>query len=394
MDHPKLTSTLLSIALLSLARGAHADTPGPALELPPEEDMVAAPNAVTIGGYGELHYTANVPEEGPRSNEIDMHRMVLYIGKQFNNRIRFASELEIEHAIAGNGNVGEVSVEQALIDYRFTDEQSGTGIMGIRAGIMLVPMGIVNQWHEPPLFHGVERPTVDKLIIPSTWREGGIGFYHEPTERLSYELYVMGGLNPMKFSSSKGIRGGRQKVGEARTDGLAFAGRAQFEPTGQSVLGVSGYFNRAGKNSDAVDADVSVVGFSADARGKFAGIEAKAEFALFMVGDTNALNAVTDADGVSITDVADTLVGVYGELAYDVFHTMTMTEQLLPFARVEYYDTDPNDDTKSVIDIITGLTFRPIPQVAFKADVVFRRKGGDVQGDNVTLVNLGVGFLY
>ncbi len=394
MNTRKLVSTFFSITLLSLTRGAHADAPGPALELPPEEETIVAPNTVTIGGYGELHYTAKVPQEGPRSNEIDMHRMVVYIGKQFNDRIRFASELEIEHAIAGDGKVGEVSVEQALIDYRFTDEQSGASIMGMRAGIMLVPMGIVNQWHEPPLFHGVERPAVDKLIIPSTWREGGIGFYHEPTEQLSYELYVMGGLNPMKFSSGKGIRGGRQKVGEARTDGLAFAGRAQFEPTRQSVLGVSGYFNMAGKNSDAVDADVSVLGVSADARGKFAGIEAKAEFAMFTIGDTNTLNAVTDADGVAITDVADTLVGVYGELAYDVFHTMAMTEQLLPFARVEYYDTDPDDDTKSVVDIVTGLTFRPIPQLAFKGDVVFRRKGGDIRGDNVTLVNLGIGFLY
>ncbi len=394
MNHTKLIAALFAAVLPSLSQAAHADEPGPALDLPPEEETTVTSNAVTIGGYGELHYTAKLPEEGPRSNEIDMHRMVLYVGKQFNDRIRFASELEIEHAIVGNGKVGEVSVEQALIDYRFTDEQSGAGIMGMRAGIMLVPMGIVNQWHEPPLFHGVERPTVDKLIIPSTWREGGIGFYHEPTESLSYEFYVMGGLNPMKFSSKKGIRGGRQKVGEARTDGLAFTGRAQFEPTGQSVLGISGYFNMAGENSDAVDANVSVLGVSADARGKFAGVEAKAEFAMFTIGDTDTLNAVTDAEGAALTDVADALVGAYGELAYDVFHTMEREEQLLPFARIEYYDTDPNDDTKSVIDIVTGLTFRPIPQVAFKGDIVFRRKGGDVRGDNQTLVNLGVGFLY
>ncbi len=260
--------------------------------------------------------------------------------------------------------------------------------MGMRAGIVLVPMGIVNQWHEPPLFHGVERPMVDKLIIPSTWREGGAGFFHRPTEEFSYELYVVSGLDPLDFSASNGIRGGRQKVGEARTDGLAFTGRAQYEPTNQTVLGVSGYYNAAGKNADAIDADVNVLGVSADARSKLNGFEARAQFAMFTIGDTEELNAVTNAG------VGDTLVGAYAELAYDIFHTLDMDEQLLPFARVEYYDTDTDDDLRTAIDLVGGLTFRPIPQVVFKADWIHRRTGGDVANDNANLLNLGVGFLY
>jgi len=400
---------------------AAQDTEGPELDLPPEDDAIDIPadpnsstsgnagsnltlptaysrpidrvlqspsNGVTIAGYGEMHYTRTDPDEGQVSNEIDMHRMVLYVGKQFDKRLSFGAEIEVEHAIVGEGKVGEVSVEQAIVDYRFTDRTSAYGPMGMRAGIVLVPMGIVNQWHEPPLFHGVERPMVDKVIIPSTWREGGAGFYHRPTEEFSYELYVVGGLNPLDFSAGNGIRGGRQKVGEARTDGLAFTGRAQYEPTNQTVLGVSAYYNAAGKNADAIDANVNVLGVSADARGKLKGFEARAQFAMFTIGDTEELNAVTDAG------VGDTLLGAYAELAYDIFHTLDMDEQLLPFARVEYYDTDPDDDLRTTIDIVGGLTFRPIPQVVFKADWIHRRKGGSVANDNVNLLNLGVGFLY
>ncbi|MCP4443888.1 MAG: hypothetical protein GY811_00900 [Myxococcales bacterium] len=399
MQFLRFTSPLLLLTVAALPSSAFAEDTGPDLELPAEEEtaekVVQAPaNSVTIGGYGELHYTRVDPEDGQVSNEIDMHRMVLYVGRQFSDRISFSSEIEVEHAIVGDGKVGEVSVEQAVIDYRFTDPSDSAGVMGMRAGIMLVPMGIVNIWHEPNTFHGVERPNVDKVIIPSTWREGGVSFYHKPTEQLSYEAGIMGGLNPLKFSAKSGIRGGRQKVGEARTDGLAFTARGQFSPTGQTVLGVSGYYSMAGKNADVVDADVAVLGVSADARGKFEGFEAKAEFAMFTIGDTDVLNAVTDGAGDPITDVADTIMGTYAELAYDVFHTMDMDEQLLPFARLEYYDTDPDDDTRTIVDIVAGLTFRPIPQVAFKGDVVFRRKGGDVDGDNSTLLNLGVGFLY
>jgi len=400
MNIRKIIYSSVTAALLATPQLAFADEAGPAVELPPEDNeaslkIVQMPkNTVTIGGYGEMHYTATRPEEGQVTNEIDMHRLVLYVGKQFNERLRFSSEIEVEHAIGGEGQVGEVSVEQAIIDYRFSAPGNTAGALGMRAGVMLVPMGIINQSHEPPSFHGVERPNVDKLVIPSTWREGGVSFYHKPTDQVSYELFVLGGLNPEGFSSKKGIRSGRQAVGEARTDGLAFAARAQFEPTTQSVLGVTGYYNQSGKNTDIVDADVSVLGVAADARAKFAGFETRAEFALFSIGDTEALNAVMDADGNALTDVGDTIWGTYGEVAYDVFHTMDMDEQLLPFARVEYYDTDPNDDTRSVLEVVTGVSFRPIPQVVFKADAVFRRKGGDVNGDNATLLNLGMGFLY
>ncbi len=367
------------------------------MELPAEpaqEKMVVVDNPVSIGGYGEMHYSATRPEDGPMSNEIDLHRLVLYVGRRFTDNIRFYSEVEVEHAIAADGAVGEVAVEQAFIDYDLLDRSSAVGELTLRTGVVLVPMGIINQQHEPNSFHGVERPSVDKVIIPSTWHEGGIGVSGKPNDQIAYQLYVLGGLNPLGFSAGSGIRGGRQDVGEARTDGLAFAGRAEFSPDTAATIGVSGYYNSAGKNADEVDADVSVLGLSADARGKFSGVEARAVFAMFRIGDSEKLNAVLDADGNPITDVAKRVLGAYGELAYNVLYSADTAKELLPFVRVEYYNTDPNEDTRTTVDIVSGLTFRPIPELAFKGDVIFRRKGGDVAGDNATLLNLGIGFLY
>jgi hypothetical protein len=393
-----------------VTEGPHVDLPpeedGPALDLPPEDDQktLSPRNRVlgqgmqvgttNIGGYGEMHYNAVMPESGPNTNEVDFHRLVLYVGRQFNDDLSFYSEIEVEHAIVGDGKVGEVAVEQAYIDYRLSEHVPILGDLTLRTGIVLVPMGIVNQWHEPPIFHGVERPNVDKVIIPSTWREGGIGLVGKPHDQVQFELYVMSGLDPLSFSRSSGIRGGRQKGGEARTDGLAFSGRAEFYPDATSVIGVSGYFSQSGKNNDAIDANVPVLGVSADVRGKYEGLEARAEFAMFTIGDTDELNALMDVDGNALVSVADRLVGGFAEVAYDVLYTLDTEKQLLPFGRFEYYDTDADDDTRSITDIVLGLSYKPIPQVIFKQDVTIRRKGGGVDGDNATILNLGIGFLY
>ncbi len=388
----KLSTTLL-IATLGLPTLASADD-GPVLDLPPEPDTSPADrinsqsnnSTLNMGGYAEMHYNATMPEAGETTNEIDFHRFILYVGRQWTEKLKFYSEIEVEHAISGEGQVGEVAIEQAYLDYQLSKD-GPIGELTLRTGIILIPMGIVNQWHEPPIFNGVERPSVEKFIIPTTWREGGIGLAGQVNSLLSYEFYVLGGLDPSKFSASSGIRGGRQKGGNARTDGLAFAGRVQLQPTTQTVLGVSGYYNKTGENAD-INADVPVLGVSLDARTRYKGLEARALFAMFTIGDSDTLN--TEAG----TDAADRIMGAYGELAYNVLHNTSSDLQLLPFFRLEYYDTDPDDDTKTTTDIVTGLNFRPIPQVIFKSDVIFRRRGGNVDGDNATILSLGMGFLY
>ena len=121
-------------------------------------NLSAIPQGVTIGGYGEILY--NKPQD--LNAEIDVQRLVMLFGYKFDERVQFVTEIEFEH-------VKEVYVEQAFINYNLTQG------LNIRAGLMLVPMGIINEFHEPTTFNGVERPNLDKNIIPTTWREIGIG---------------------------------------------------------------------------------------------------------------------------------------------------------------------------------------------------------------------------
>ena len=363
-----------------------------------------------IGGYGEMHLNVDLTDMDDPESTIDMHRLVLFVAHQFTSQVSMYTELEVEHALASEGAPGEVGVEQAFLDYQFLAADSAIGEFGVRAGIVLVPMGIINQWHEPPIFHGVERPMSAKNIIPTTWREGGIGFFGRPIPELRYEIYLFSGLNPGKFRAKDGLRKGRQAVAEARTNGLAVAGRIELEPIPSVVFGIAGYASKSGPNlseaftaaGDEADLDVWVTGFSLDARGRFYGLEARAMFATFFIGDTPDLRQLVDADGESLgLDVGAQLLGGYFELAYDLLDQVDTDHQLLPFVRLEYVDTmeaikgrdrSPDDDDRQFVDVVAGLSYRPIPQAVFKFDIIQRFFGG--QADDQTILDLGVGFMF
>ena len=134
-----------------------------------DSQPVMAEPATKLGGYGELH--VNMLENqltGEESNILDLHRFVLFLQHDFTDRLRFNAELEIEHALSGGDAPGEVELEQAYIEYDWAQRHS------LKAGVFLVPVGILNETHEPPTFYGVERNPVEKNIIPTTWGEGGL----------------------------------------------------------------------------------------------------------------------------------------------------------------------------------------------------------------------------
>jgi hypothetical protein len=121
----------------------------------------------SIGGYGEIHYN-NIDNDGiDDKNEIDFHRFVLFFGHEFTDKLRFFSELELEHALAADGEPGAIELEQGYIEYDIL------GNLQTRGGLFLVPVGIINETHEPVTFYGVERNDVENIIIPTTWREAG-----------------------------------------------------------------------------------------------------------------------------------------------------------------------------------------------------------------------------
>ena len=171
---------------------------------------------LSIGGYGELHY-----EGGPK-DEIDFHRFVLFVGHEFTDSIRFFSELEIEHALAGDGQPGEVELEQAFIEMDLGDNAQVWG------GLHLVPVGLINETHEPTTFYGVERPAVEKDIIPATWWEAGLGARGNiGASGLSWDTMISSGLD-LNAANGYKVRSGRQKVANAPFVSQAYTGRVQY----------------------------------------------------------------------------------------------------------------------------------------------------------------------
>ncbi len=182
----------------------------------------------SIGGYGELHYN-NIQADDPANDndEIDFHRFVMFFNHEFTDRIRFFSELEIEHGLvqdtADGSNGGEVEIEQAFIEMDLTDA------LRAKAGLFIVPVGILNETHEPPTFYGVERNDVENIILPSTWWEAGAGLQGYYDNGLSWDLAVHSGLKmPTTGSSAFRVRSGRQKVSNASADDLAYTARVRY----------------------------------------------------------------------------------------------------------------------------------------------------------------------
>lgn len=416
-------SAVVVAAALMAAPGARVWAAGPTVDLPPDAaasergddgdeppaDDASAGSSTDIGGYMQLDSHLLIPRHGENKNTIDLSRLVLMVGHNFTNWIRFYTEIEVEHAIASHKaeHPGELEIEQAYLDFKLLGDK-----LIARAGVVLVPMGLINEYHEPPIFNGVSRPKVDKLIIPSTWREAAIGIHGRPTGWLHYALYGMTGFDPGDFSTSEGVRKGRQQIAKAKALGFALVGRLEVEPVLGLVVGASGYYGLAGPNADPLyDADgarlhldVPVTGVDVDVRWLWRGFEVRGELAAFFIGDTAKLRQArysADAAEAEGPDAPSQILGGYLELAYDVFHPLGWDHKLAAFVRGEHYDTAfglsgraraPGDRKVAVTDWVMGLTYRPIPQVALKAAVILRRP--DDSAANATLIDFGIGAMY
>ncbi len=344
---------------------------------------------LSIGGYGEANYQAFVGDKSKNVDNADMERLVLYAGYKFTDNILFNSEIEFEHGTTGKG--GEVSVEFAALDF-FIDPMAN-----IRAGLVLMPMGFINQIHEPPFFFGNNRPEVERRIIPSTWREIGVGLFGQITPELTYTTYVVNGLNAAEFSSN-GIRDGRGSGSNAKAENFGYVARMDYAPEvlpGVSVGG-SAYVGNSGQNQTFAGQtpDVLVQLYEAHAQWKYRGLEWRA---LGSWGHVNNADLLSAAKGETI---GSENYGWYTEIGYDVLPLIfkDTAQYLAPFFRYEQYDTiaeAPNDflddETKDRQIYQFGLQYKPIPNVVIKADYRnFSAKKGSVPDD----FNLGFGFIF
>jgi hypothetical protein len=362
---------------------------GPQIELPPQDPIApatalpretpvgsalspqaAALSGTAVGGYGEL--TLNAPGNGPAV--VDLRRVVLYVGHNFNERLRFYSELEVEHAVSSADDQGEFEVEQAYLDGLLSNR------LNLRAGLVIIPMGIINVYHEPPTFNGVDRPDVDTLLIPSTWREPGIGIFGELAPGLHYQLLLVNGFNANGFSAQSFVREGHQEGQLAAARDFGVVGRLDWQPVLSTNLGLSAYYATAGNSLRATVGSVPVTLAEIDARTAQGGFTARGEFAVGFIGDAAALNTALAAgtpDQMAAVPVSSQARGGYLEAGYDLLRLLApgTVQTVTLFGRYDYIDTQASVPAGFAArpelrmqTLTPGLTYRPIPQIALKLD--------------------------
>ena len=333
---------------------------------------------LSLSGYGEHHFQIT---EGGGGDVADIHRFVLYLGYDFDDWIQLHSETEVEHGFVADDD-GEVSIEQLYVDLLLEDS------LNVRIGRVLAPLGIVNRIHEPPTFNGVERPNVERVVIPTTWSLDGAGLHGRLGDELAYELYVTGGLDGSRFDDLDGIRGGRIKERPSLND-PALSGRLDWRPFGPAGehdlrLGTSffaGGIDNGNKGADpGLDGSLTLV--SADFEYSTGDWDFRGVIARGTVSGAGALNAAL-AGGGPDPGIADGFLGWYVEGAYHVMPEGWKSgklerSDLVAFARFEDYDTQESlppgataNPAAARQDVTVGVTFFLTPQVVLKADYQF-----------------------
>lgn len=319
-----------------------------------------ASSRTSIGGYGELHYSNT-----DAKNEIDMHRFILFLGHEFNDKIRFWSELEIEHATS-DPDGGEVAIEQAFIEFDLSNDHA------LRAGILLVPIGLINETHEPPTFYGVERNNIEKDIIPSTWREGGVSLTGRLGGAFSYDLALHSGLQ-ISAVDNYAVRDGRQAVREAPAQDPAYTARIKWTGVAGLELGAAIQYQRdVTQSTDATAGAATLMETHA--------VWQSNNMAL------RALYASWDLDGAGpAASGADEQSGWYIEPSYK------LSPKFGVFARQSNWDNQPNSNANTETrQTDFGFNYWPHEDVVIKFDYQLRDQAGT---DNDGF-NMGVGYQF
>jgi len=352
----------------------------------------AAQERTTVGGYGEAQYTNATGPNTP--GQATLRRFVLYLAHGFNDQLTFHSELEVEDArVEPGGTAGEVEVEQAFLDYRLKDW------LTVRTGLVLVPVGILNETHEPTTFNGVQRPGFDTDVLPTTWRELGVGLLGQLPggAGLSYRVYLLNGLNAEGFSAEQGIREGRQEGQNASYANPSVTGRLEWARPGLKVGGSFWYGGTSNGEPSLGTGTFSapVALLSADARYDRGAASLRAEVANISVTDAAAMNAAFG------TDVGSRIAGGYVEAAYNVLALLarSSSQKLTAFVRYEQYDTQASVPAGEVPDgalarriTTVGLTYKPIDNAVFKADYqLLRNRSAVAEGE---VLSLGIGYQF
>ncbi len=353
---------------------------------------------LVLGGYGQVDYNQPITKGESRNGKLDVHRFVLLFGYQFTDNLQLVTEVEVEH-------VKEIFVEQVFLNYRLNNS------LNLRGGLLLIPMGIVNEYHEPPTFNGVERPNVDKYIVPTTWREIGAGVTGTilPAS-LKYQLYIVNGFRgygpDAQFNGNNGLRGGRQKGAESIISAPNISFKLDYFGLTGLNIGLAGYFGKSqstlydgvSKDDDTakITADSSVIGTSMlglDARYNKGGLLLRGQLIFNSLRNSHEYNEFTGSD------LGSAMLGYHIEAGYNIFrHVDLRFEKLIPFLRFEKYNThhgvSENTNRNPLYDrtdVTAGLGFWITEGAVVKADYQwFLNAASQTAGQ----FNMGIGFMF
>jgi thiamine biosynthesis lipoprotein ApbE len=374
---------------------------------PAASKVYGVKQGVSVGGYGEMLYEnfAAEREDGVAQfnpDQLDFLRAITYVGYKFSDRIVFNSELEFEHATTGKR--GTVSVEFAYLDYLVRPE------INVRAGMLLPPMGFINELHEPPTYLGARRPDVEQRILPSTWRTNGVGVFGESNSGFSYRAYLVEGFRGVAnasqsirgFTAGDGVREARQSGSFSRVEDWGLTGLLEYAHGGFRA-GVSGFTGGAAQG-DTTAAGNSFTGRTQlwEAHGEYKGhgLSVRALYARGTIDEAERFNERNGVAPGSNASVGSRLFGWYGEAGYDVLRLFSPGSEwtVVPYVRYERYDTqdgvpagyaaNPANDRTVVT---AGAALFPDPQVVVKADQQWRTNEAETGQDQF---NVSIGYLF
>ncbi len=362
---------------------------------------------VHIHGYGELHFI--LPTDGSSDGVFDNHRYVLGVNAKLADWIHLNVEIDFEHAAQ------ELEFEFGYLDFLISPK------LNARAGVVLVPMGFLNEFHEPPLFWTVERPTFHSRIIPTTWNASGAGIFGSPMDGVNYRLYVVNALQSVRpnppgspkckagsgngaggncslFTGKEGIRKGRLQPNKGVFEDFAIAGRVELTKLLPGLQ--TGFSFHAGNTTqNFIPEGGYTVMLEADVKYRYRWFDMNASIAHINIDDAAAINAFQ----ISQSDDGDVASGIFGWNVQAGVHLpqllgLSTSQDVITHFMYEFIDTQNEmpagtaPDLAQELKILTaGVSYMPIPEVALKFDYQHTSTG---LGTTTDQVNLGVAYMF
>ena len=323
---------------------------------------------VHFGGYGEMHYR-HLDDNGEDIRELDFHRWVFFIGYDFNESMRFISEFELEHTVSpGSEGNGAVELEQAYLEFDLTKG------LQIKSGIMLTPVGIINETHEPPTFYGVERPVVETTIIPTTWFVGGVMLSQQFSSGFSYDLMISEGFKTDETDPFN-LKGGKQKTSFADAFDLATTLRVTYRAPGIELAAYGQYQPDIDQSARDSYADAATL-LGGHVIYQFSDVTIKALYASWFLAGDAAADAERDLQAGGYLELSYRPAGAY----WGVFTRQSSWRQ-------------EADIRATQIDV--GASYFPTDNIVFKLDYQAQNDEANnpdaIDGDGF---NLGMGYQF